>query len=877
MAAVIALAALLAVASIGAPTRAGSPAVAGTSPPSPLASQSHSGTDPATQEESEYEAVLALLASGPVNNSLTMGRSVKLVYELRIAGRLDEADEVSQAVLRSAHGNGPQGLRHRHFLIQGHVRRAEMREAQRRLIEQDQAIAKTAAILVESPQWTLTHASAVHLQELDWASYFMALGAIDQAFHYRETGRSALSTFLESVGTRAKAFHRQFTHAEFEAELAFAAGRYRTAVEGLDDWIGRLESFPDVNDLSPEARSSELEGLRRLRASGLQLLATDGDGDPEVAREALQASLAAARGSHHVELDLVFALVRLESSLGPLGDIRSCASLIPNGDFTAEEACLAAALRLACSASADAPALAKELDERITELIGTWLETEPRAAGSGWLHYNRTRYALNTALRYRLGVTAPTGWSSEVIEGVRSTRALDSLLPAFRANDLERRMGASSLTSCAQLQRHLRDGESALVLSPGPSAGVGFLISADSVAAFPLAPKARCKDAVARLRGIILETPARSQEGPEFLARWDRASSGVVDAFFPSTIVRELVDSETVVIFARGLALRLPLEFLRLNGEPLCLTTTVADVPTPAILAELRSKAELRSTAARDSGRLGTALLANLNHPPDLPSIALSDDLLRRWMDQAPGPAPAELFQGDGVDLAAFRNGLLRGRQLGVIYAHGAKGSDPERPAAIALEKAPDQPAGSGATEGIEPGTLDSADLESVDVADVMLLAACGSSKAPQRVGAWGSNHLGGACLMSGARAVILSPDDLPAAATAELIEAFLGFIQEGETLGSALMHARRQIAASSSGSVPPTDYALPILFGLPEVRLVDVEGDLDSPNSQGPDPKGPDLQGIWGLALAAACAAAAAVALVRRMREPAQGTDSRS
>ena len=133
-----------------------------------------------------------------------------------------------------------------------------------------------------------------------------------------------------------------------------------------------------------------------------------------------------------------------------------------------------------------------------------------------------------------------------------------------------------------------------------------------------------------------------------------------------------------------------------------------------------------------------------------------------RWWRQRIMPtyskAAVDVFTGSSANLANASMSLGNSR-LGQFFLHGVSDYTRTRPAGLALAASP----------GAESGILWSEEVETLTLPEYVILTSCGSARSTLRKGDPGANHLGGAILKTGSRAVALSPANLHTDATLEV------------------------------------------------------------------------------------------------------------
>lgn len=138
-----------------------------------------------------------------------------------------------------------------------------------------------------------------------------------------------------------------------------------------------------------------------------------------------------------------------------------------------------------------------------------------------------------------------------------------------------------------------------------------------------------------------------------------------------------------------------------------------------------------------------------------------------------------------------------------VLLSHGLRDPADERPSQILLEAPP----------GGADAALSCDGVEALSSPPVVFLGVCGSARGPAREGTGPAAHLGGAFLLAGADAVVLSDADLSFGPTLLLAEAFLGRLRAGDGPAEAMRQAR--LALHAAGWSDPHDWGLMRVVGL--------------------------------------------------------------
>jgi CHAT domain-containing protein len=195
---------------------------------------------------------------------------------------------------------------------------------------------------------------------------------------------------------------------------------------------------------------------------------------------------------------------------------------------------------------------------------------------------------------------------------------------------------------------------------------------------------------------------------------------------------------------------------------------------------------------------------------PALAPIPWTDDDTRK-LERAFSNDSVQVRRGAAADVKAL--GTMRARTL-LVLTHGVEDANRVRPAALLL--APDAKSANAAEKA---GILASEDVERFyangDAPQLVVLAACGTSRAPLRKGDDGANHLGGAFFASGAQCVVLSSADLDLEATRRMLDVFFAPTAKDQSPAEAMRAARAKLVADDARFAHPYYHALFQVVGL--------------------------------------------------------------
>lgn len=513
--------------------------------------------------------------------------------------------------------------------------------------------------------------------------------------------------------------------------------------------------------------------------------------DRALAPQALALLRESAESSVLARGDRVGALLALFTAHARSGDTRSASAVVERlqheMDARGESAatlqavsCVAARAREARMRGAPKLELAQARDAlraAWAEFRAMWNRTPVQAEGVGFLQYSYRRSVPCELIEAELAADPGP-------EGVE--RAFTTLLEAQACGTLARTFDVG-VPIVAELRRDLlAEGESVLAYLPGPVGSHAFLLDAQRLVHAPLAPEAALRALQREFAADLLVRPAADAAPPAVARR-------LAEALFPKPLDGGLRAS------------RLTFSGLELLGF---LPPAALDAASVGILGLAVEIEELPSLP------IGLLLARRPQSAPDAYAIDLlvlaapeaSSSARERWSSLAPLPwssADEHALRGGAADprvvvLAqrAARVGELAARRprIATVHAHGVQ--DARRSQAATLVLAPEREGDEGLLR-VEDAVALWSGSDAV-APQLVVLAACGGSRAPMRRGDDGGNHFGGALLAAGARCVVLSAADLDDDATRVLLEALHRELRAGATPSRALLVARKTVAADA-------------------------------------------------------------------------------
>lgn len=355
---------------------------------------------------------------------------------------------------------------------------------------------------------------------------------------------------------------------------------------------------------------------------------------------------------------------------------------------------------------------------------------------------------------------------------------------------LKERYGQRDPLDLAGLQgKLLEPGD--LVLAPILEDGscLLFVATKDEASFLPLGPWLPLRDTLTQIDGW-LRIPNPVAEGAES-DQLKRAGEALTDLILPSPARRLIRAAKHLIVIESGLTQPLPLQLAQLDGVPLGLQKPMSRMPSLLAMWHRRPPEEHDSP-----GR--SVLVANVSIGQEdserllggqEPIVLTAQELERLRTSVNPPMRVLTAAEGSTEALAA---GALEGSSLGVLIAHGVQDRSLLRTPTILL-----------GSQGDDDGLWSCADVEDSSVSDVVLLASCRAGAGAARPGDNYANDLGGAFLLAGARAVVLSLGDLPQRATMLFTEHFSEALDQGRTVAEATRLAQLSVASQKDYVAP--------------------------------------------------------------------------
>jgi len=446
-------------------------------------------------------------------------------------------------------------------------------------------------------------------------------------------------------------------------------------------------------------------------------------------------------------------------------------ALAAHPDAFARERALAAALR--ARADGDAAAAQRGLDAVLAE----WRATPLLPGGVAFLRAGWRRVVVHQALET---ATDPTA----AYEQLLATQALGSLarrleLPAPTLGELRHEL--------------LARGEVLLHWFPTRAATHLFIVRSHELRHLRLPAEPRLVADAAALAAADARVAAATTRRERAAADEQVALAlrHLTDRLLPGVARDALAQAPLAWIVAHELPAGIPLHRLTPDDRwALGAVTALCELPSLPVALWLRR----RPTERRPAQLCG--LIGPERSIDGAATFAVSGDALR---ERLPTLSLREVGS-EGDPLAAVAGDAL------VLIAHGVVDRRRDRFAGLLLAH--------GLLADVESATIAWADaFERAALPPLVVLAACSAGEAPVRVGEDGGEHLGGAALLGGARAVLLARGTLDAAVAVPQLVEFLRGIESGASAAVALRDARRRARPDDA----PPDF---VLLGLGDEPL---------------------------------------------------------
>lgn len=635
------------------------------------------------------------------------------------------------------------------------------------------------------------------------ADIAFARGLMDRAYEYKV----AAEREWELASTKLPVRHLRDLRAEIdgiginiflgqgELERALSLSRERASALATE----MQELVQPTSDDSRHGKHWARE-FKRREALALYLLALRGQVDPEEAIAILQQLLDQSEAKDPAQFEALTSIWELYLLTGDLQEATVVGERARLLASSPERVGRVSSLQLSQAILAG---VSKEEEE---EAFARWrvgfdgmlarsLEDAPRAAGSGFLAFGRRRYVLWAGLnRLRL-----RGDLEGAFRLYLETERLGSQSRLLRESEGERDvLDLSEVRSTL-----LTEGEVILIPIILPRGSLLFLISEDDLQCLPIEEDGDAYALARDLERLVATPPSTRQSAEKRRAVIRQKGDALRKLLLPEAALDACLRASIVTIVDDHLQGRLPIDLIEVDGSLLS-----ARVP----MAEMTSL-DVRASIARRPDRKREAVLSVVTNVPSperlsgavetgLEPLSFQEAAVIRLLPEC--DEEVRLITGAAATEEKVLSSVLPSASMVTFIAHGVVDFSLERPATLWL-----------GTDGGGDGLLTADEIETLQGGpEVVFLATCGSGRGALRTGDAGAGHLGGALMMAGAKAVILSSGDLPVEATVFASELIHDLLMEGESVARALQLARAQMAQDPRYG-DPYNYAQLRVFGL--------------------------------------------------------------
>lgn len=434
--------------------------------------------------------------------------------------------------------------------------------------------------------------------------------------------------------------------------------------------------------------------------------------------------------------------------------------------------------------------VAKELESAFTETLELWDRAERRAGGLGFLQLASRRSVLCELIQL----------SVQRFGSARGAEAgLQAVLEAQARGSLARALNAPVGSLSAIREKLIPDGGGLLLYLHGPSETCIFAIDRSEVTLSIVPLLKPTRQLAMEARELLERRPAVDavQRRAE-VTRWQKLALELREAVIPKRVLDRVAGWKTLTVVGADFLGGLPFDALPgWRGTPLGCELPMVVLPSvPVALAVAARPTEPRAHGWVElrAPKIAPELASRF---PGLAPLSVRDRDVRSWRGSwSAGPE----FSDANATESALRGALEKSSPLLLqILAHGIEDANRERPSGIALAGA--------------DGDLWCDDVEAMKAPPLVVLATCGAARGKLRRGEDSVQHLGGAFLRAGARAVLLSQGDLELDSTSALLAAFHAALRPGRSPAQALLEARQQMASRSGDD--PRSWALLRWLGL--------------------------------------------------------------
>ena len=372
------------------------------------------------------------------------------------------------------------------------------------------------------------------------------------------------------------------------------------------------------------------------------------------------------------------------------------------------------------------------LDQTIDALLVSWRSLGRRTGGVSYLAYERERFVLLERALAEIDLGRPED-------------ALLGLLELDRIGVLADGLDVRAPALPELRERLLGPEGAALMFFRGVDQSLVFVLDRESLTTAEIRIDDQLLDEVRDWRARL----DWDASDPSATADAQEQGRRIAESLLTEELWQRIGRARRLVVTGSEMLRGLPFECLPgSTGQALGLTHALSSGPSISAALELARRDRADERQGRGYFLIGAPELGreDLEAYPQLPALSVDGEWGAGWKV---GPLARRV--GLDATASAFKSEELGSSFVLEVLAHGVRIPNVGRSAALLLS-----PMAAGAS-----GVLSAEAIESTRLPPLCILNVCRSADVAPRLGDEGSNHLGGAMLLAGARCVLLSRSDL--------------------------------------------------------------------------------------------------------------------
>ncbi len=486
------------------------------------------------------------------------------------------------------------------------------------------------------------------------------------------------------------------------------------------------------------------------------------------------------------------------------------------------------------------PAVLRNLETRVRELLERYSREPPREGGTGHLRFRRNLLPLTEILRRNLDIDV--------------AQAFQWLLDFHAPSTLARNLGVSQVTVDEVQSLLTSETQGLLAYFTGSDQSFVFALDRSSLTCTSFHWGMEGMEDCKRLSELVRQRPfelrdddarRRRTEAIEELTRrlaervFPRGHSSLNEP--PTCQDADIADQlrrwDAITIFGSDLMSDPPWEILPVNGGLLGTTIALGRLPNASVGVALA-----RRDSSVESTQHALCLVANVPHGeevlaryPDRQPLSVEESQVRSLV--APfGEERCTVLQGEQASRHRLVDTLQEGSRILHLLTHGIRRAEENAPGLILAPHEDD------------PGLLFSEHVVTLPSPPLVVVSACNAGSGAVRVGDEGTTDLSGAFWIAGAQTLLIANMETTLEATLPMTTRFHEEVAQGVTPAEALRRARTSLLQDDRFA-DPYYWAASRLMGRAHQPL------FESTNTQAAPTKRPEKRIVTALAVLAASA----------------------